>query len=180
MKKRALLVAAFMLLATFGVVGGSTGIVDTAEASGYGHKSSLSLEGRSFQIHGTYVSWDENFGPTPPDFENCYTFRPENVFWDPKFPDPANPSNATDGFIEGTWVQHTGGFITRYTAFATGTDLFGPGVDLQLIQNGIVTPTWRRGQLRIRAYSTVTVFGSVLGVVLSTGRSVDECPAPPE
>ena len=168
MKKTADLIAAIVLLASFGVVSGSTGIIDTAEASSYGHKARYSLAGRSFQIRGTYVSWDESlgFGPKPDDFDNCYTFVDDdaNTWIDPLFP------------ALGTWIQHTGGFIARYTAFAEATDLLGPGTDLSLIQNGVVTPAFRRGKQRLNAYSTVIIgSGTVLGVVLSKGRSVDSC-----
>jgi hypothetical protein len=181
MKKISYLSAVVGLLATFGVIGGSIGIIDTAEASSSRSHSSYSLAGRSFQIHGTYVSWDEAIGgPTPDDFENCYTFVDDdvNTWLDPLFPAP--------GFaVPGTWVQHTGGFVTNYTAFAEVTDGIAPGIDLSLIQNGTVTPTFRRGKQRLNAYSTV-YFGPlppesglprtvVLGVVLSRGYSVDSC-----
>lgn len=181
MKKITCLSAVVGLFATFGVIGGSIGIIDTAEASSSRSHSSYSLAGRSFQIHGTYVSWNEAiFGPTPPDFENCYTFVDDdvNTWLDPLFPGPGMA-------VPGTWVQHTGGLVTNYTAFAEVTDAFGPGVDLSLIQNGTVTPTFRSGKQRLNAYSTVyagplppesglprTV---VLGVVLSRGFSVDSC-----
>lgn len=180
MKKITYLSAVIGLLATFGVVVGSIGIIDTAEASSWKSHSSYSLAGRSFQIHGTYVSWNEALGgPTPPDFENCYTFVDDdvNTWLDPLFP-------AAGIAVPGTWVQHTGGLVTNYTAFAEVTDGIAPGVDLSLIQNGTVTPTFRRGKKRLKAYSTV-YFGpadglglprtAVLGVVLSRGYSVDSC-----
>lgn len=178
MKRKAYLIAVIVLLATFGVVGDSIGIVDTAEASGYGHKSSRSLAGRAFQIHGSWVVWNDPDNPKPDDFENCYTFvdigAPDTGPWiDPDFP------NGPGGeFVPGTWVQHTGGFLTRYTAFANA-DI---GIGIQLIQNGIVTPTFRRGKLRLNAYSTIVLnfggpgeFDVVLGVVSSRGHSVDSC-----
>ncbi|MDJ0699115.1 MAG: hypothetical protein QNJ07_04605 [Woeseiaceae bacterium] len=168
--------AFIVLFAAIGVVGGSAGITNKAEASGWGHHSNQSLAGRNFQIHGTWVEWNDDPAGRPEDFSNCYRFRESRVWEDPKFPNPDNPSNAEDGFIPGTWIQHTGGFVIRYTAFATGVDLFGPGVDLDLIQNGTVTPTFRRGKLRLNAYSTVVIAnGFVLGVVRSTGYSVDSC-----
>lgn len=182
MKKSASSFAAIALLATFGVGGSSIGFVDTAEASNYGHKSSRSLAGRAFQIHGTWVVWNDDPAVRPADFINCYTFQnvgfPDFGTWiDPDFP------NGPGGeFVPGTWVQHTGGFLTRYTAFANALDPFGAGIDARLIQNGIVIPTFRRGKLRLNAYSTVILnFGGggagdfVLGVVLSRGHSVDSC-----
>ena len=80
--------------------------------------------------------------------------------------------------MPGTWIQHTGGFLTRYTAFSNAD----VGIGIRLIQNGIVTPTFRRGKLRLNAYSTIILnFGGagegdfVLGVVSSRGLSVDSC-----
>jgi hypothetical protein len=172
MKKKAYLIAMIALLATFGVMGGSIELIDTAEANSNGHSrhSGYSLAGRSFQIKGTYVSWDDSlgFGPKPADFTNCYTFVDDNTWIDPLF---------LDGFvIPGTWVQHTGGLVTSYTAFAEATDLIAPGIDLSLIQNGTVTPTFRRGKQRLNAYSTLIVGpGTVVGVVLSRGYSTDSC-----
>jgi len=176
MKRKTLLIPIIGLLATFGL-GGSIGIVDTAEAGSSESHSRHSLAGRSFQIVGTYVFWDESIGgpDVPPDFDNCYTFNEDGVFIDPKFPDPTNSQDNPAGAIPGNWIQHTGGFFTRYTAFAIGVDLFGDGIDLQLIQNGVVIPTWRRGALKLNAYSTVLIAGDTLGVVLSKGRSVESC-----
>ena len=166
MKRTSCLIAVIGILLAFGLMGGSIGIVDSAEASSYGHKSPMSLAGRSFQIHGTYVSWDDSlgFGPKPPDFENCYSFEEDGTWIDPLFP------------ALGTWIQHTGGYLTRYTAFANALDLLGPGVDLGLIQNGVVKRSGHRGKLKLNAYSTVVIGGgTVLGVVLSKGRAVHSC-----
>ncbi len=172
MIRKAYLIAAVVLLGTFGVVGGSVDIVSTAEASSDAHSHGFSLAGRSFRIHGTYVEWNPLAGPTPPDFENCYTFVDDNVqtWLDPLFPDAANP-------VPGTWIQHTGGLITRYTAFSVSPPpSVSPELGVLLMQNGIVTPTFRRGKYRLNAYSTVYLgFGAILGVVLSTGHSVDSC-----
>ncbi len=176
MKRKMYRGAFIVLFAAIGVVGGSVGITQNAEASGWGYGNSQGLAGRNFRIHGTWVEWNDGTSPRPPDFSNCYRFLVGGVWEDPKFPNPDNPSNAEDGFIPGTWIQHTGGFVIRYTAFAVGVDLFGPGVDLDLIQNGTVTPTFRRGKLRLTAYSTVVFAnGFVLGVVRSRGYSVDSC-----
>ena len=172
MKKITHLIATIALLATVGILGGSIGIIDTAKASSNGSHSSHSLAGRFFKIRGEYLPGYPLSGS--PAFDNCYTLADDGTFGDPLFPDNMNPANA----IPGTWIQHSGGFVRRYTAFAEAVNLFGPGVNLQLIQNGIVTPTWRKGVLYLRAYSTVVVGGEgggdVLAVILSKGRSVDK------
>ena len=173
MKRKAYLSAVIGLLATFGIFGGSIGIVDTAEASTNGHHSGDSLSGRSFNVNvknlddGTSV-------------RNCYTFKEDGTWIDPAFLGPT----PEEGLSPGTWVQHTGGFITRYTAFAKtafpidiGDGLVGP---FRLIQNGTVTPTWRKGKLRLRAYSTLIIEAEGIGDIvivnfLSTGKSVDSC-----
>ena len=154
------------LLATFGL-GGSIGIVDTAEASSYGHKSRDNLSGRSFQVHVEYLPG--YILSDTPAFDNCYTFVDDGTWIDPEFPGNGAPP------VTGKWIQHTGGWVTRYTGFAEVSDLFAPGVDLQLVQNGTVTPSWRRGKLRLRAYSTVLIGTDVFAVVKSTGHSVDSC-----
>ncbi len=178
MKRKTYLGAAVVLLAALGVVGGSAGTIDTAEAGDWGHKGSRSLAGKAFKIRGSWVVWNDPSGPPPDDFDNCYTFvddgSPDTGTWiDPDFPNgPGGDS------VPGTWIQHTGGFLTRYTAFANAD----VGIGVRLIQNGIVRPSFRHGKLRLNAYSTVILnFGGagegdvVLGVVLSRGHSVDSC-----
>jgi len=171
MKRKAFLIVVIGLIATFGVFGGSIGIVDTAEASPNGHKSRDSLSGRSFQVNVK----DLDLGTSN---SNCYTFEEDGTWIDPLF--------LEDFVFPGTWIQHTGWFVTRYTAFArvpASVDLFvDDGTSaLLLIQNGTVTPTWRKGKLRLRAYSTVIIETTdgdgeiVIGNFLSTGHSVDSC-----
>lgn len=169
MKTKLFLAATIALIATFGVVGGSVGIIDTAEAS-HGNSSRDSLSGRSFQVNvKDLATGDSN--------SNCYTFEEDGTWIDPLF---------LPGFvIPGTWIQHTGWPFTRYTSFARTPFPLDLGPDLglapiRLIQNGTVRPGWRKGSLRLRAYSTaiaeVEAIGDVvLGNFLSTGHSVDSC-----
>ncbi len=166
MKRKAYLSAVIGLLATFGVIGGSIGIVDTAEAS-FSRSHSHSLAGRSFQVN--VKNLDD--GTSVP---NCYTFEEGGTWVDPAFLGGGLP------VFLGTWVQHTGGFFTRYTAFAKSPEIPDFAVPpLRLIQNGTVVRSFRKGKLWLRAYSTVMLdlpgVDVVVGNFLSTGHSVDSC-----
>jgi hypothetical protein len=164
MRTRRFLNVIIGLLATLGVIGGSIGIVETAEAEGLG--------GRSFQVKVKQISGArppaEPPAPMPPG-PNCYTFEADGTWIDPLFLGPNLP------VFPGTWVQHTEGAITRYTAMAESPEFpFLPA--LVLVQNGHVTPTFSKGQLRLKAFSTVFIGGQAVAEFVSTGYEVDGCP----
>jgi hypothetical protein len=95
------------------------------------------LGGRTFAVHVT------NLG-TGDEFENCYIFEEDGTWIDPPFPVP------------GTWVQHTNGASTTYTAEAYFE--FLPFVAALLIQEGKVTPAGGKGVLQFEATTRVTGF----------------------
>lgn len=167
MKRKAFLIAVIGLIAIFGAIGGATGIIDTAEAS-HGRSSSDSLSGRSFQVN--VKNLDDGTSSS-----NCYTFEEDGTWVDPLFLGPP------PYLFLGTWVQHTGWPFTRYTAFAKSPAIpeFDDLPPLRLIQNGTVRPGWRKGSLRLRAYSTAMLdlpgVDVVIANFLSTGHSVDSC-----
>lgn len=163
MNRKTFLSTVIGLLATFCVIGGSIGVIGTAEANSNG-----GLAGSAFEVNVEVLAVTPGFGlpfEEGDKFENCYTFEDaDNVWIDPTFLDP-------ETLVPGFWVQHTGGFIIRYTAFADASE-FAP---VQLIQNGTVTPTFRRGKRRLTAYSTLIIVGVNAAEFLSKGRSVDSC-----
>lgn len=164
MRRKKFLNVSTGLLATLGIIGGSIGIVGTAEADGLG--------GRSFMIKVKQITREappaETPAPMPPG-PNCYTFEADGTWIDPLFLGPNLP------VFPGTWVQHTQGAITRYTAMAESPEFpFLP--PLVLVQNGQITPTFSEGKLRLKAFSTVFIFGDAIAEFVSTGYEVDECP----
>lgn len=175
MKKSLFLTVTVALITSVGVMGGSIGIIDTAEAGPNAH-SRHSLAGRSFQVN--VKNLDDGTSNS-----NCYTFEESGTWIDPLF---------LEGFvIPGTWIQHTGWPFIRYTAFARTPFPLDLGeldlgmATLRLIQNGTVRPGWRKRSLRLRAYSTAIAEvddGSdvVIGNFLSTGYSIDACPVEPD
>jgi hypothetical protein len=160
--------------ATIGLIasGLTIGIVESVGAIPDESQRLRGLAGRVFAIHGEYLN---SMPPAPPvgfEFDNCYYFNADGVWLDPKFPDPGNPGNMPENpaVVPGTWIQHTNGAKTSYTALA---EL--PGI-LNLVQNGTVTPAGGRGTLQFEAYSTVLLFGEVIAEIVSLGHEVDECP----
>lgn len=149
------------LLATFGVIGSSIGIVSTAEA---GPKVSDGMAGRFFMVTV------KELGSGGAPFENCYSFLDDDgqTWIDPPF--PGGP---------GTWQdEDSNGVITHYT---TQAEAFGGLVTL--VQVGQVTPSFSKGQSRITAFSAVTVLPPLVEETLivefvSTGYEVDACPIP--
>jgi hypothetical protein len=105
---------------------------------------------------------------TPPDTlgPNCYSFLDDGTWIDPLFPNPV-----------GSWEADPNGAATRYTAIADFAGSFGLP-PLLLVQDGQITPTTGKGQVRLQAFSTVFLGGTdiVLAEFLSTGREVDQCP----
>ena len=140
-----------MLLLTVGSVLGTIG---TAGADG--------LADRFFQIQVKQVSNNDLIPSIPPDppGPNCYSFLAGGIWIDPLFLNPFGTYTVTEGVV------------TRYRAEA----VFGP---LLLVQEGQVTPTTRRGQVRLTAFSTLYLFGEdgpVLAEFVSTGYEADGCP----
>ena len=148
MRKTIHLIAVISLLVTFGVAGGSIGIIDTAEAGSSGSHSRHSLAGRTFLVN--VKNLDDGTSNL-----NCYTFEEDGTWIDPRFLGPT----IEELLFPGDWIQHTGGFITRYTAFAKSPAI--PAIELpplRLIQNEIscrratrwigmsATPKWSHPQ----------------------------------
>jgi hypothetical protein len=75
--------------------------------------------------------------------------------------DPAAP-------VPGTWMQHSNGTRTTYTASAD--------VGIVLWQEGMITPAHDKGVLQLEAYSSVFFGDFSLADFLSVGSEVDECP----
>jgi hypothetical protein len=155
------------LFTILGVMAISIGIGEAADSPSDKSHSHNSLAGRSFLVNVDYLPPD----PTP-SFTNCYTFEEDGTFIDPAFlPIP--------GFqYPGTWIQHTDGAETRYTAFAKSPALPDFGLPpLRLIQNGTVRPP--RVKLRLKAYTTVMLdlegVDVVIANILSTGHEVESC-----
>ena len=104
--------------------------------------------------------------PDGEPFANCYFFEEDGTWIDPPF--PGGP---------GTWVQHTNGASTTYTAVAEGE--WFPGVYLVLEQNGAVTPAQGSGVLQLEATTIVDVLvgGEVVAEVefYSVGFQNNDC-----
>jgi hypothetical protein len=94
-------------------------------------------------------------------FPNCYFFEADGTWVDPAFPRPENP-------VPGTWIQHSVGAKTDYTAFAE--------VGILLWQEGTVTPAQGRGVLQLEAHTAVFFGDFALAEFVSVGSEVDECP----
>ncbi len=171
-----------ILLAGLVVTATVIGFTGAAEAEGDGkdgydqhshdHDGHATLSGRTFAIKGEYLY--VNAALVPPQvlkagdtFLNCYTFEEDGIedtldsgVWvDPLFP------------AQGTWVQHSKGRVSRYTAYADSTDVTG----LLLVQNGTVRPGYDKHHARLKAHSTVSVpaIGQVIATVLSIGYEVE-------
>jgi len=117
----------------------------------------------------------ENPGPNTPG-PNCYSFLDDGTWIDPLFFFPFPPPIFTS-----TWEETANGVITHYTATAI-LDLrpFGIPRVLKLVQNGQMTPSFGKGQVRLTAFSTFTdtVEGEIVDEreFVSTGYKVDACP----
>ena len=125
------------------------------------------LEGRVFQVQVQNLTTGE------PPFQNCYYFLEDGTWIDPPFPVP------------GTWVQHTNGAATTFTAEAFFE--FLPFVSLTLVQEGEVTPAQGSGVLQFEASTWVTGFfvgnaGEIVDIdweYLSVGFQNNDCTVPP-
>ena len=104
------------------------GFIGSVWATPSGSQRLRGLADRIFVIEGEYLFSDPAQGipPVGTKFDNCYYFNDGN--WvDPLF---------LEGFIfPGSWLQHSNGANTSYTAMASA---FGGFVTL--IQDGTVTP----------------------------------------
>lgn len=155
MKSKANVVAVLVLVV--GVLGSAGPLMATPDES----QRLRGLEGRVFEV------WVHNL-TTGDEFQNCYLFLEDGVWVDPGFPVP------------GTWVQHTNGASTTYTAEAFFEI---PGVlSVLLVQEGAVTPAQGSGVLQLEAFSRAT--GFLPGPVeidwefVSVGFQNDDCTVP--
>ena len=104
---------------------------------------------------------------------NCYTFNDDGTWDDPEFL-PGTP-------VPGTWVQHSNGAKTSYTA--TAIFPIGGGMAVQLIQTGTVTPANGGGILQLEADNRVDIVLAddpavvifPLDVLTSVGYQDNEC-----
>ena len=125
------------------------------------------LGGRTFEVMVQQLDADGE--PVSTD-TNCYTFEPDGAWIDSAFPGPA-----------GTWVQHSNGASTTYTAEAEWVLI--PGVvEVYLVQEGTVTPAQGSGVLQLEATSIAT--GVVPGLEFpiefySIGFQNEECEPSP-
>ena len=133
MKIRAFFTVIAMIVATFGI----DGLIETAGATPDDSQRLRGLGGRTFAVHVTNLGTGE-------EFQNCYVFEKDGTWIDPPFPVP------------GTWVQHTNGASTTYTAEAYFE--FLPFVSALLIQEGKVTPAGGKAVLQFEATTRVTGF----------------------
>ena len=131
------------------------GIVGSASAD---PKSSQLLRGlgdRVFLVNVEVVADPYGIIGVGVMFPNCYVFNADGSWDDPGFPVP------------GTWMQHSVGANTSYSASADAGDGF------VITQEGEVSPAQGGGVLQIIANSEIALFG--LGF-LSTGFEVEGCP----
>ena len=141
----------------------SVGFIGSVWAAPDGSQRLRGLGGRVFLVEVEVLAAEDGFGLPPVGFifANCYFFEVDGSWIDPAFPDPASP-------VPGTWVQHSTGAKTTYSAFSD--------VGILLWQDGTVTPARGRGVLQLEAYSTVFYGDFPLAKFRSVGEEVDECP----
>jgi hypothetical protein len=134
------------------------GLVETVGATPDGSQRLRGMAGRVFLVEVEVVSsilGDDL--PVGTVFPNCYFFDNGGVWVDPGFPEA------------GTWMQHSNGAKTTYTAFADADGLV-------LMQDGSVTPAHGNGVLQLEAFSTLIVGELTLAEFVSVGSEVDDCP----
>lgn len=154
MRSKAYFRITMALIATFGV----TGLFEIVGAAPGGSQHLRGLGGRVFLVEVEVVSsilGDEL--PVGTVFPNCYFFENGGVWNDPGFS------------VLGTWMQHSNGAKTSYTAFADDDGLV-------LLQEGSVTPARGKGVLQLEALSTLLVGELKLAEFVSVGSEVAECP----
>ncbi len=161
MRSKAYLKIIIALISTFGVIG----LVETVGATPEESQLLRGLGGRTFAVQVTNLTGG---GPPFGTFANCYIFNEDGSWIDPLFPVP------------GTWIQHSTGARTTYSASAL-LDV-GGGVGVLIEQQGTVTPSQGSGTLQLEADSHVSVIliadGSLLMQLddfFSVGHQDDEC-----
>ena len=158
MRIKLYLAIAVLISVTFGV-----GVfVETAGATPDDSQRLRGLGGRAFEVMVIQLPDGQ---PSP----NCYYFEEDGTWFDPPFGVP------------GTWVQHSNGASTTYTARARlVVEEFG--IDLVLIQEGAVTPARGRGILQLEATTRVTgllFFSPFDETFLSMGMQNNDCSVEP-
>ena len=149
MRINAFLTAVISLTLSFGMFG-------SAAADPDGSQRLRGLGDRVFLVEVEVITAEDCCGLPPVGFtfENCYFFEADGTWIDPAFPRPSSP-------VPGTWVQHSTGAKTTYSAFS---------------DVGILLPARGRGVLQLEAYSTVFFGDFPLATFRSVGEEVDECP----
>ena len=137
------------------------GIVETVGATPDGSQRLRGLGGRVFLVEVEVVASVLAELPVGTVFPNCYFFEADGTWVDPAFPNPETP-------VPGTWMQHSNGTKTTYTASAD--------VGILLWQEGTITPAHGAGVLQLEAFSTVFFGDFALADFVSVGSEVDECP----
>ena len=137
------------------------GIVETVGATPDGSQRLRGLGGRVFLVEVEVVASVLAELPVGTVFPNCYFFEADGTWLDPAFPNPETP-------VPGTWMQHSNGAKTTYTASADAGIL--------LWQEGTITPAHGTGVLQLEAFSTVFFGDFALADFVSVGSEVDECP----
>ena len=141
----------------------SVGYIGSVWAAPDGSQRLRGLGGRVFLVEVEVLAAEDGFGLPPVGFTfaNCYFFEADGSWIDQAFSDPASP-------VPGTWVQHSTGAKTTYSAFSD--------VGILLWQDGTVTPAQGSGVLQLEAYSTVFFGDFPLAKFRSVGEEVNECP----
>ena len=141
----------------------SVSMFGSAAADPDGSQRLRGLGGRVFLVEVEVIAAEDccDLPPVGFTFSNCYFFEADGSWIDPAFPDPASP-------VPGTWVQHSTGAKTTYSAFSD--------IGILLWQDGTVTPARGKGVLQLEAYSTVYFGDFPLAKFLSIGEEVNECP----
>ena len=139
----------------------SFGIIGSAGADPDGSQRNRGLGGRVFLVNVEVVASVLEELPVGTMFPNCYFFEPDGTWVDPAFPNPDTP-------VPGTWMQHSNGATTTYTASSE--------VGIVLWQEGSVTPAKGRGVLQLEAFSILWFGDFALAEFVSVGSEVDECP----
>ena len=163
MRTKRILTGAICLVFSFGMIGAAMAVPD-------GSQRLRGLGGRVFQV-------DVNNLTTGDMFPNCYGFNSDGSWDDPLFL-PGNP-------VPGTWVQHSNGARTTYTAEAEA-ELVIPGFGtllIELVQEGSVTPARGKGTLQLYAETTVYISlltpdgPFLLGIeeIISIGEQNNDC-----
>ena len=141
----------------------SFGMFGSAAADPDGSQRLRGLGDRVFLVEVEVITAEDCCGLPPVGFTfaNCYFFEADGTWIDPAFPRPSSPA-------PGTWIQHSTGAATTYSAFSD--------VGILLWQEGAVTPARGKGVLQLEAYSTVFFGDFPLATFRSVGEEVDECP----